>query len=33
MAVVGGRPGIKGSCGKGRMRLKYLTGSGQRGGS
>lgn len=33
MAVVGGRPGIKGSCGKRRMRLKYLTGSGQRGGS
>lgn len=23
MAEVGGRPGIKGSCGKRRMRLKY----------
>lgn len=23
---VSGRPGIKGSCGKRRMRLKYLTG-------
>lgn len=26
MAAVGGRPGIKGSCGRRRMRLKYLTG-------
>lgn len=31
MAVVCGRPGIKGSCGKRRMRLNYLAGDGLRG--
>lgn len=31
MAEVRGRPGIKGSCGKRRMRLNYLAGDGRRG--
>lgn len=31
MDVVGGRPGIKYSCGKRRTRLKYLTEDGLRG--
>lgn len=31
MAEVCGRPGIKGSCGKRRMRLNYLAGDGLRG--
>ena len=31
MAEVRGRPGIKGSCGKRRMKLNYLAGDGLHG--